>query len=270
MARNGINQEQIFTVAKELALNGQLPTALKVRSKLATGSMATIQKYLQKWKKSCFTNINLTSTSNDVASKELFKKYSILEQTFNKQKIQNEHYAEQLIDAEKTNISLKEQNCIAQTIIADLQQDLQQSKKINHNLNEWYQKLQTAIEKNQNQTIQAQQKIIDDLRIELKILNETSILALRETSNNGHEALMKEKVISINLQAKIDNLNKELLESKKQLNEAIITSQVQNRSLLRQNEQLQKIIQEHGLVKFPQLEEELTLEFIKGTAVYGK
>ena len=114
------------------------------------------------------------------------------------------------------------------------------------------------------------QQTIDDLRLELKTANETSIAALRETSNKGHETLMHEKVNSINLQAKIDNLNKELLESKKQVHETIMTAQVQIRSLSRQNEQLQKIIQDHGLEKSPQLEEVGSLQFSKGSASCGK
>ena len=81
---------------------------------------------------------------------------------------------------------------------------------------------------------------------------------------------MQERVISINLQAKIDNLTKELLESKKQSVEAIMASQVQIRSLSRQNEQLQKIIQGYGLDASPQSEEGDSLQFTKEMAAYGK
>ena len=52
------------------------------------------------------------------------------------------------------------------------------------------------------------QQTIDDLRLELKTINETSIAALRETSNKGHELLMQEKVNSINFQAKIDSVTR--------------------------------------------------------------
>ena len=116
------------------------------------------------------------------------------------------------------------------------------------------------------------QQTIDELRIELKTLNETSLTAIRETSTNGHEVLMQEKVNSINLQAKIDNLHKDLIESKNQLNVALLKSQVQTQPLLRQIEWQQKVIQDHvGLEKLRQLEEKSKLNFNSQVEVgYGK
>ena len=81
---------------------------------------------------------------------------------------------------------------------------------------------------------------------------------------------MQEKVNSINLQTKIDNLTKELLDSKKKAYEASMTAQVQNRSLSRQNEQLQKIIEENGLDKLLSAAEGSSLAFTNGAAIDGK
>ena len=136
------------------------------------------------------------------------------------------------------------------------------------------QEINNRLDANDNKIIQKMQQTIDDLRMELKTLNETSLTALRETSNKGHETLMQEKVIIVNLQAKIDSLNKELLESKKQLNEALIVNQVQTRPLLRQIEWQQKIIQECiGGEKLQHQKKELSLNTTHTTMVdtfYGK
>ena len=122
MARKGISKQRIFKAAQEIAIRGELPTAIKVRSTLATGSITTIQKYLQEWKIDCFKNtilhkeLNIDTYNND----ELAEKNCILEQTLRKQITQNEHYAQELINAEKTNIALKEEVHQLQTTIQEL------------------------------------------------------------------------------------------------------------------------------------------------------
>lgn len=272
MARRGISKKQIFTAAKELAARGELPTAVRVRSLVATGSIATIQKYLKEWKTSCFNfnkdpihDLNATPTTRD-----LLESQRMLELSLNQQIAKNENYAQELINAEKAIFALKESNHKLQTTILELKLELKEATAIKNTLAQINQEIQNKLEFHDNNIINQQQQLIEVLQTELKILNETSIAALRETSNNGHEALMQEKVTSINLQAKIDSLNKELLDSKKQLNETIMSAQVQIRSLSRENEQLQKILQGHGLDESAQLKEELNLQFAKGTTSYGK
>lgn len=270
MAGNRINKEQIFKLAKEIAFNGQLPTALKIRAKLTSGSMVTIQKYLQEWKKECFKNAFSHKELNlGIHNSELIEKNRVLEQILNKKTAQIEHYIKELIDAEKKNIALKEEINQLQTSNQKLLLSLNAAEAANIALDKVIQNIQNNLDLHHDQTIQKMQQTIDNLMLELKTLNENSIAALRETSNQGHEALMQEKVNSINLQTKIDILTKELLQSKKQLHEAIMISQVQNRSLSRKNEELQKIIQEHGLSKSPQLDES-SLLLANGVAAYGK
>ncbi len=277
MARKGVNKQQIFEIAKEIAFsNNQLPTALSIRAKLTTGSMSTIQKYLQEWKMNCIKKACLNKELNVVSTyipnrlNESDEKNRSLEQSLSKQVKKNEYYAQELISVEKTNVELKEENRQLNFTNQELQLKLSTAEKTNNALEQITQKLQHELNLNINATIQKMQQAIDDLRLELKTLNETSINALRETSNQGHQALMQERVVSINLQAKIDSLTKEFLESKKQSDEAKIIAQVQIRSLSRQNEQLQKIIQEYGLYKLPQSEEVASLQFSNGVAAYGK
>jgi len=274
MARKGISKQRIFKAAQEIAIRGELPTAIKVRSTLATGSITTIQKYLQEWKIDCFKNtilhkeLNIDTYNND----GLAEKNCILEQTLRKQITQNEHYAQELINAEKTNIALKEEVHQLQTTIQELQLKLSKAETINNTLEQVNQKIQNRLDANDNETIKKMQQIIDGLMAELKTLNETSLTAVRETSTNGHEILMQEKVTSINLQAKIDNLHKDLIESKNQLNVALLKSQVQTQPLLRQIELQQKIIQEYvDVEKLRQLEEKSKLNFNSQVEVgYGK
>lgn len=265
-----ISEQQIIEAATAILAKGHNLTLVAVRKHLGCrGSLSTIHKYLSKWKETCYKQA-VNRTVNEKIDYNVEEKNRILKQNLNKQFAQNEHYAQELINAEKANIALKEENHQLQTANQELQLRLTSAGATNDALEKVTQKIQQELNLNTNNTIQKMQQTIDGLRLELKTLNEKSIAALRETSNQSHEALMQEKVTTINLQAKIDNLTKELLESKKQLNEAIMPAQVQIRSLSRHNEQLQKIIQEHGLDESPQLNEELNLQFTKGAAVYGK
>ena len=270
MSKTCITKQDVQKIANQLAVAGLIPTQKLVRNRLGKGSGGTIQKYLSEWKQECFKNFASLNKIVAIDNNSLLEEHRFLKLELQKQLERNEHYAQELIDAEKANIDLKEENHQLKLLNQDLQLSLTEAKATNNVLKQVTEKIQNELNLNANQTIQKLRQTIDDLRLELKTLNETSIAALRETSNQGHEVLMQEKVNSINLQAKIDALTKELLESKKQLNETIMTTQVQNRSLTRKNEELQKIIQEHSLKKSPQLEGKASLEFTKGAVVYGK
>jgi len=266
-----ISRQDVLKAIESVILDGSNPTVTAVKLKLNSKSEATIYKYLHQWKQQCFMNMVTNKVNFEQIESNLEEKDNQLKLELQKQLYKNEHYTQELIAAEKANIALKEENRQLQTANQELQLRLTAATATNNTLEQVTQKIQHELNLNTNETIRNMQQTIDGLRAELKILNETSLSALRDTSNKGHEALMQEKVTGINLQAKIDGLTKELLENKKQLNEAITSAQLQTRSLLRQNGQLQKIIQEHGLDKLPQLEEELRLNFnTKEAAFYGK
>lgn len=237
--------------------------------------MATIQKYFQEWKKSCFNqaNIDLISNAETQAYQKLIEEKRILTESLNKQVKQNENYAKELINAEKANIFLKEENQQLQTQLQKLQSELHELKKINAFLEDTTTGIQNKIENNDNKTIQHLQQTIDGLRTELKKINETSLEALRDASTKGHEVLMQEKVTSINLQAKLDSLHKELADSKKQLFDATLKYQAQTQALLRQIDWHQKIIKEQiGDDKLRALvgEPELMLNFNNKEVAYAK
>ncbi len=279
MPKKLITEQQVINVAKLLVMNGKTLTVAAVRMHLGTnGSDSTIHKYLKKWKEECFkktiASIDQGTNKNDQLKitqvDEFLEEKSNLEKKLSSQINQNEHYAQELINAEKVNIALKEEIHQLQSATKNLQFELTEIKAVKNNLEQINEKIQNKLDINSNETILKMQQTIDDLRLELKTLNETSVAALRETSNQGHEILMQEKVAGINMQARIDSLTKELLESKKQLHEAIMTAQVQNRSLTRQNEELQKTIQEHGSDKLPILDQKLSLNLTQEATVYGK
>lgn len=275
MARKGIGKHQVFKAAKELVATGNLPTATQIRSILTTGSMATIQKYLQEWKKSCFNqaNIELISNAETRAYQQLIEEQRILTESLNKQVKQNEHYAQELINTEKANVLLKEDYHQLQAKLQAIQLELKESRAINKVLEQITIEIKSKLENNDNKTIQNLEQTVESLRAELKKINETGLEVLREASTKGHEVLMQEKVISINLQAKVDSLYKELMDGKKQSNDAALKYQAQTQVLLRQIDWQQKIIKEHlGPEKLRALvgEQELMLNFNNEGAAYAK
>jgi hypothetical protein len=267
-----LTKQEIFATANKLASAGNIPTLIKVREHLGTGSKGTIHKYFNEWKRECFKNFSNLNKVIAIDNNNLLEEHRILKLDLQKQLTQNEYYAQELLVTEKANIGLKEENRQLQVANQELQLRLSGAEATNRALEQVMQEITHRLDLNDQKTISNLQQTIADLRAELKTLNETSLTTIRETSTKGHEALMQEKVTSINLQAKIDLLNKELLEIHKQLNNAIITSQVQNGSLLRKIEQLEKIIQEHlGLEKLQQVEGSgVRLNSNKVGMAYGK
>lgn len=266
MVLSETTKQKIYNIASEYIKIGLIPTQKLIKQKLGKGSNTTIHKYLRQWFQEY---VKTASCLHDIDS-EVNRN---LEQTLQKQITQNEHYADELINAEKTIIKLKEENYNLQSLNQKLQFQLDGIVASKTTLENLYHELKSQLDSNTNTTISKQQKAIDELHVEIKLINQTSIEALRQASQNGHELLMQAKVEQINLQAKIDSLTKELLETKKQLHEAITIAQVQNKSLLRQNEELQTIIQEHGLEQVPQLEERSKLNPTNAkvrATIYGK
>lgn len=259
---NKITKIDVNNLADLIASRGEIPTIAAIRAELqGRGSETTIHNYLKEWKKDKL--LAKQGLNAVISNQELFliEEKRDLEQALHQQITKNENYAKEIIQAENSKLHLSNQ---------ELRFSLTAAQAANDALEKVMQKIQKELNLNTNENIQKMQQTIDNLRQEIKILNETSIYALRDTSNQGHEVLMQEKVNSINLQAKIDSLTKELLASKKQLHEAIMTAQVQNRSLSRQNEQLQRIIQQHGLDKLLEAEPMIDSNSNNEVAVYGK
>jgi len=279
LLKNKITKQNIFDVATKVVQQGLIPTHTLLKLKLGKGSDTTIQKYFKQWKEECFKkaitsleqNTTKVSQLGITESYEFLEEKRKLEQVINKQIAQNEHYAQELINAEKTNIALKETIHQLQTTNQQSQLELKETKAIKTTLEQVNLEIQTRLDVNNNDLINKQQLLIDELRSELKELNGKSMLALQQTSSSGHELLMQEKLTSMNLQEKINTMSKQLSELHQQLQTVNNKLAAKQQPLLRQLEWQQKIIQNHlGFDKLRQIEEEeLKLKFNTGVT-YGK
>ena len=235
MARIGITKQQISKTAKEILNTGELPTATKIRAILMTGSLGTIQKYLKEWKKNCFDSSNYNSSLNlDIYNQknndELLEKQKTLEQTLNKQISKNEYYASELINVEKTIIKQTETNQQLQTTVQKLQNDLDSATKKKEALKYCYQKLTEAVASNHDITILQQEKTIESLRQEIQTINQTSFNAVQQVSFAGHDALLQEKVKTLNLEEKVKELQQLVVQQQNKL--AILSKALQQQQPL--------------------------------------
>jgi predicted nuclease with TOPRIM domain len=231
LQKRNITAKDVEKAANELATAGMMPTQRLVRNILGSGSSSTIQKYLNRWKLNCFNQeagIQPTNKSDlDVAD---------LKTQLNRQIKQNEHYAAELINAEKQVINLKQENIELAKKNDKLTNKVESQGNQTKTLNKLCQSLTEQIDLTQNNTIAKQTKIIDQLQEEIKTINQNSLKAIQDASHNQHELLMQEKVMNINLQAKVDSLQKELSQTKQDLKAKVQTLQAKQQSLLKQLE----------------------------------
>lgn len=253
-------KQAIEEAAQELATKGFIPTQKLIRQKLGKGSGGTIQKYLRAWKEKCFKQEKLISASDEqpdiLATQEWAEEKRTLEQSLSQQLAKNEQYAQELTQAEKQNVILKEAFQQLQASHKNLELELKEVTVIKATLERINQEIQLRLELGENKALIKQQAVIEELQVELKQLNAKSMAALQELSSQGHEALMQEKVHAINLKAKIDSLTQELNKSHNQLELERHKGQTQLLALQRQIRLQQKILQTHlSQEKLQQLEQ---------------
>lgn len=244
--RKNLTQEQIFNAANKIAAEGRIPTLTKVQLALGKGSKVTVHKYFKQWQQTLvkkFSDLNATAENSGDSLGN--KDSAHLKLELHKLLKRNEDYTQELINAEKLNLELNKKNQELQIATDKLQLEVTAAKDWRFNIESIIDQIKHELNFNANASVKQMQQTIDDLRKELKTLNEKSLDAIRDTSSQGHDLLMQEKVNSINLQAKVDDLTKELLASKKELDDVIISSKVQIKTLLRENEDLLAILQEH-------------------------
>ena len=231
LSRIGLSKQRIFDVAKEIAAKNQLPTARKIRAILATGSITTIQKYLQEWKKQCFKQVygenNIVSSNLET---NLIEKYKVLKLELQKQLSHNETYAQELMRAETTLIKLTETNQQLNITVSKLQNDLDTVTKEKVILEDCYQKLTKEIVSNRDATILQQEQTIESLRQEIQTINQTSFNAIQQVSFAGHDALLQEKVKTLNLAEKVKELQQLVVQQQNKL--AILSKALQQQQPL--------------------------------------
>lgn len=248
ITKKAITKIDVNQAADRIAFRGEVPTIAAVRAELqGRGSETTIHNYLKAWKKAKLLAKQELKLVNNNQELLFIEEKRELEQVLNQQITQNEHYAQELINAEKTNVVLKEEISQHQAAIQELKLELAKMTVVNNTLEKVTEKIQQQLALNETATISKQKLLIAELQQEIKNLNANSMAAIQELSSKGHETLMQEKVNAINLQAKIENLTKELTESKKQLELANVKAHVQNQTLQRQINWQQQILKKYLL-----------------------
>ncbi len=248
MARIGITAKEIFKVAETLVAQGKTPTQDTIREYLGRGSKGTIHKYLKQWKQNCFKKGSLNSNTIDLMDpKTFFEEKDVLDKTIQKQLDQNEQLTAQLVDTERRLNQVQEKN---QQLMVELEYFKRQytSLEAEHKiLQEAYQVLREGQNKALQTLIEDKNQLVESLRQELREVNQASLAQVREMGYQGDEALMEEKVKSLNLQEKVSALEKELSSLQQQL----AREQQANQPLRNEIEKQRRLIE--NTVTFPQL-----------------
>ena len=232
MIKKTISKQQIIQVAESLVLANCMPTVTAIRTQLNSGSETTIHKYLSQWKWQCFTKmVNGSKEQSSISvDQELIESHRTLKLELQKQISHNEIYASELINAETTIIKLTATNQQLQTTIQKLQNDLDSAIKEKEILKDCYQKLTEAVASNRDDTILQQEKTIESLRQEIQTINQTSFNAVQQVSFAGHDALLQEKVKTLNLEEKVKELQQLVVQQQNKL--AILSKALQQQQPL--------------------------------------
>ena len=165
MSRKLITKAAIYKAADSIALDGKIPTQAEVRAKLDNyGSETTIFTHLKNWKKErLLQNVSKVTVENNQGY-HLIEEKRILEQTLEKQLLQNENYAQELINAEKANIELKGEIFQLQSYIKKLQSELIEIKVAKNTLEQINKEIQDKLDFSSNKAIEKMQQTIDNLK----------------------------------------------------------------------------------------------------------
>ena len=231
MPKEVITEQQIIQAAQELANNGNIPTIRAIRKRLGChGSNSTIHKYLFRWKQQCFIQIHEKIISSDLEEINLTEQHRALKVKLQQQLNHNETYAKELINAETTIIKLTETNQQLQATVQKLQNDLDLATKEKIILEDCYQKLTEAVASNRDATILQQEQTLESLRQEIQTINQTSFNAVQQVSFAGHDALLQEKVKTLNLEEKVKGLQQLVVQQQNKL--AILSKALQQQQPL--------------------------------------
>jgi chromosome segregation ATPase len=233
MPKRLVSQEVVIKIAEELLLDNRIPTVAAIRERLKVGSATTICKYLrqakQQWFMRAFDDKNNSNNINVVKKNEL-EEERILKLELQKQLCHNETYAKELMSAETAIIKLTETNQQLQTTVQKLQNDLDSATKEKEILKDCYQKLTEAVTSNHDDTILQQEQTIESLRQEIQTINQASFNAVQQVSFTGHDALLQEKVKTLNLEEKVKELQQLVVQQQNKL--AILSKALQQQQPL--------------------------------------
>jgi len=222
-----VSQQTVIRAAEKLVLANCIPTVTAIRSQLNSGSETTIHKYLSQWKRQCFTKmvIGYKEQSSISVDQELIESHRTLKLELQKQLSHNENYAKELINAETIVIKLTETNQQLQITVKKLQNDLDSATKEKEILKDCYQKLTEAVASNRDDMILQQEHTIESLRQEIQTINQAGFNAVQQVSFAGHDALLQEKVKTLNLEEKLKELQQLVIQQQNKL--AILSKALQ-------------------------------------------
>ena len=173
MARIGIAQQQVLKIAQELVAAGEMPTAARIRAILKTGSLATIQRHLDEWKKDCFIRAERTAAEgiSPIELEALVEKNRILEQSLNQQMGKIGQFSSELMNAEKELLKLKEENQQLNSHNLELQEALKKMSMLKDTFEMLYQEIKAERDSFFEKVTREKNQIIEELKEEIKMIN---------------------------------------------------------------------------------------------------
>jgi len=218
---NSLNKKVVFEAANRLSASLKMPTIRDLREELGgSGSETTLHKYLNQWKIELLKmapnlredtvgdNEKLGSTKEDIKA---------LTQALENQQSEKKILSVELIKSEKENLNLKVHN-------QQLQKELKvvtEEHKILTIKCEHLEKLCQAITQERQAiaaaVLQDQSQKIEALQLELRQVNQDSLEQIKKMGFAGDDAMIREKVKTINLEDKVHSLTEQVKALEKSL-----------------------------------------------------
>ncbi len=219
MARRGITQNDVFNAALAIAEAGNFPTIQSVRAKIGSGSLVTIHKHLLAWKQERLLRpaVKIAPSKNAVKAKEVLAQKLELEDALKSQIEQNTTLSSKILEVEHTNAEQAEQITLLESQLRSLRTENHELQIKNSSHDEVIAELKNSYLE-MLESVRSEKNVeIENLKAELKEVHLAALEMVRKTSADSQDALMNEKVKNINLEDKINVLNKQIAGLEKKL-----------------------------------------------------
>ncbi len=217
MPRPRVTKQEVYDAANAIVAKQQMPNVAKIRDLLGHGSFNTIHKYFRNWKQECYKTGAVSNEADLTKYNSLAEENRILKQTLAKQTNKNEELAAQLVDAERNNAKIKEQNLQLQTELSLLKEQQQQVLTAHDKYKAAYEGMEMERDAVIVRMLGKQEVLIESLRSELREVNKASIEQVKEVGRKGDDLLMEEKVKTIYLQDELKQQQQTIEELRDQL-----------------------------------------------------
>ena len=248
-----LNKKTVFEAAGIIATRSKMPTIKLIRMELGGGSETTIHKYLDHWKKELLQLANQITEGTITPLKIAPDSNRDLEQALITQSTQTKVLTDQLIQSEKENMTLKDQNESLQSELKAITEKYKALLLKDEHLEKLCQEIKAeravmaeAIMKDKNNQIQFLQQ-------ELREMNKASLEQIKKMGFEGDDALIQEKVKSIQLEDKVKLLEDQLKSLEKELKAAKEANQPLIERMRKQKEFVQKIVTSEQFQKFEEV-----------------